>query len=281
MTPRLALVLIAALSVSACSKDETPETVTPPAPAATTPTDAAASAPPSDLPPGSIGPVADLTGLEAGVQYTAVQGGQSLEPLGDKVEVVEVFSYACGACAAFQPLVNAWKPTLGPDVKFSYVPAGFRDTWQPYVRAYYTAEALGLAEKGHDALFNAVHVERTLQGERAVDTAEAIGAVYAKQGANAGEFASTMESFAITAKANRALQFVQRNQVNSTPTMIIDGRYIATGKTFEDVLSNTDLLIGRARAARRAAAAPAATAVDPASAAAPAVTPAPAPAATQ
>lgn len=251
MTPRLALVLIAALSVSACSKDETPETVTPPAPAATTPTDAAASAPPSDLPPGSIGPVADLGGLEAGVQYTLVEGGQPLEPLDGKVEVVEVFSYVCGACAAFQPLVNAWKPTLGPDVKFSYVPASFRDTWAPYVRAYYTAEAMGVADKAHDAVFNAIHVERTLQGERAVDTAQAIGAVYAKHGVDGAAFASTMESFAITAKANRGAQFVQRNQVSSTPTMIIDGRYVAVGKTYEDVLRNTDLLIGRARAARQ------------------------------
>jgi len=274
MTPRLALVLIAALAVSACSKDETTDTGTPPAPAATTPTDTATSAPPSDLPPGSIGPVADLTGLEAGVQYTAVQGGQSLEPLGDQVEVVEVFNYVCPACAAFQPLVNAWKPTLGPDVKFSYVPAAFRDTWQPYVRAYYTADALGVAEKTHEAVFNAIHVERTLQGERAVDTAQAIGAVYAKHGVNGAEFASTMDSFAITAKANRGAQFIQRNQVNSTPTMVIDGRYIAVGKTFEDVLRNTDLLIGRARAARRAAAAPAATAADPAAVADPAAAPA-------
>lgn len=280
MAPRLALVLIAALAVSACTKDETTDTGTPPAPVAAAPAEAATPATPSDLPPGSIGPVANLTGLESGVQYILVEGGQSLEPLGEKVEVVEVFNYVCPACASFQPLVDAWKPTLGPDVKFSYVPAAFRDTWQPYVRAYYTADALGVADKTHDAVFNAIHVERTLQGERGVDSAQAIGALYAKHGVNGAEFASTMDSFAITAKVNRGAQFIQRNQVNSTPTMVVDGRYLAVGKTFEDVLRNTDLLIGRARAARRAVAAPATAA--PAPAAAPAtLVPAPAPAATQ
>lgn len=271
MTTRLAFVLLAALAVSACTKDETTDTGNPPAPVATTPADGTTAAP-TDLPTGSIGPVADLTGLEAGTQYTEIQGGQPLEPLGDKVEVVEVFNYVCPACAAFQPLVNAWKPTLGPDVKFSYVPAAFRDTWQPYVRSYYTAEAMGIADKTHDAVFNAIHVERSLQGERGVDSAQAIGEFYAKHGVNAAEFASTMESFAITAKANRGMQFIQRNQVNSTPTLVVDGRYIATGKTFEDVLRNTDLLIQRARAARQQAATPAA--VDPAAtpAAAPATT---------
>lgn len=276
MTPRLALVLIAALAVSACTRDEPTDAAAPAAPVATTPADGAAPAAPSDLPPGSIGPVADLTGLEAGRQYREIQGGQPLEPLDEKVEVVEVFSYVCPACAAFQPLVNAWKPTLGPDVKFSYVPASFRDTWAPYVRAYYTAEAMGVLDKTHNPLLNAIHVERSLQGERGVETSQALGAFYAKHGVNGAEFASTMDSFAITAKANRAAQFIQRNRIESTPTMVVDGRYIAVGENFEDVLRNTDLLIQRARAARQATPAPAEPGVvDPAAApaAAPAATP--------
>lgn len=265
---RLALVLASLLAVTACTRDADTAADTaatpPPAEATTAP---ATPSTPADLPPGSLGPVADLTGLEAGKQYVEIPGGQPFAPLDDKVEVVEVFNYVCPACAAFQPLVNSWKPTLGSDVRFVYVPAAFGGNWDPYVRAYYTAEALGVAEKAHDAAFNAIHVERSLQGERGKDTPEQIAAFYAKHGADAATFASTMASFAIDAKFNRAKQFIARNQVNSTPTMIVDGRYKAAGESFEEILANTKLLVERARAARQAAsAAPAAEApaADPA-----------------
>lgn len=274
---RLALVLASLLAVTACTRNETPADATTPAAtpaaaeAATTP--AATAAAPADLPPGSLGPVADLSGLEAGRQYKEIPGGQPYAPLDDKIEVVEVFNYVCPACAAFQPLVNSWKPTLGPDVRFEYVPAAFGGNWDPYVRAWYTAQALGVADKAHDAVFNAIHVERTLKGERGRDTPEEIAAFYARHGADAATFASTMASFAIDAKFNRAKQFITRNQVNSTPTMIVDGRYVAQGQSFEEILANTKLLIERARAARQAAA-PAASGTAPADTAAPAAAPA-------
>lgn len=275
---RLTLVLASLLALTACTRDAdtAAETAPPPAPAeaSTTPAPAATPAAPTDLPPGSIGPVADLTGLEAGRQYREIQGGQAYAPLDEKVEVVEVFNYVCPACAAFQPLVNTWKRNLAPDVRFEYVPADFRPTWSPYVRAFYTAQALGVVDKTHDAVFNAIHVERTLQGERGVDTPQAIAAVYARHGVDAATFASTMSSFAIDARANRAKQFLTRNQVSSTPTMIVDGRYAAEGESFEEILANTSLLIERARAARRAATTAPAPPPAPAATGAPATPPA-------
>jgi len=90
---------------------------------------------------------------------------------------------------------------------------------------------------------------------------EQLGAFYAKFGADPQHFVSTMSSFAVDAKLKRAQQFLTRSGVDSTPTIIIDGKYrVTTPTSLEDSLRVAEHLIARERAARAAAgtAAPAA-----------------------
>ena len=196
-------------------------------------------------------PAADAPAVTFAVQgehYDLIPGGQPFEPLDGKIEVVEVFNYVCPACAMFQPLVNSWKARLPDDVRFTYVPAPFGGNWDPYVRAYYTAEAMGLADRAHDAVFQAIHVERSLRGERGTDSPQDIARVYAKFGADPAQFASTMNSFTVNAKFGRAKQYIAQQRANSTPTMIVNGRYRIKARDFETMLENTDRVIAQVRA---------------------------------
>src|SRR5690606_20356413 len=130
---------------------------------------------PGDAPVAPAAPVAGGVRFAIeGEHYDLIPGGQPFEPLDGKIEVVEVFNYVCPACAMFQPLVNTWKARLGPDVRFTYVPAPFGGNWDPFVRAYYTAEAMGIADRSHDGIFKAIHVDRSLKGERGTDSAQDI-----------------------------------------------------------------------------------------------------------
>lgn len=183
-----------------------------------------------------------------GEHYDLIQGGQPFEPLDGKIEVVEVFNYVCPACAMFQPLVNNWKAQLPADVRFTYVPAPFGGNWDPYVRAYYAAEAMGIADKAHDGIFQAIHVDRSLKGERGADSAQDIARAYAKFGADPAQFASTMASFTVNAKFGRAKQYIAQQRANSTPTMIVNGRYRIKARNFETMLENTDRVIAQVRA---------------------------------
>lgn len=188
--------------------------------------------------------------LVVGLDYDVVQNGQPFAPLDGKIEVVEAFNYVCPACAAFQPLVSAWKKKLPSDVRFTYVPVAFGPRWDPYVRAYYAAESMGVADKAHEAVFKAIHVDKVLQGELGEDSPQDIAKVYAQFGVDPKLFASTMQSFAVEGRYNRAKQFIMREQVASTPTLIIDGKYRVKGKTFPDMLRIADALIAQERAAR-------------------------------
>src|SRR5215475_8286084 len=74
----------------------------------------------------------------AGADYTVIEPPQPTST-GDKVEVAEVFSYACPHCAHFQPYADELKSKLPANAQFVLVPAVFNQSWEPFARAFYTA----------------------------------------------------------------------------------------------------------------------------------------------
>ena len=246
--PNDAELLAAAAAAAAASADPNAPAADPAAPP---PADAAA--PESSAPASGA-----IPGLKLGTDYEIVKNGQPFEPLNGKIEVVEVFNFVCPACASFQPLVGNWKKSLAPDVRFTYVPAAFGGNWDQYVRSYYTAQTMGIAEKAHEATYNAIHLEGKLKGERGEDSDADIAAFYAQFGVEARQFAGNMKSFAVSGKYNKARQYIMSQQVSSTPTIIINGKYRVLGKSWEQRLGIADALIAheRAQAAAPAPAAP-------------------------
>ena len=238
----------AAAEAAAAQAAASTATSTAPAAAAAT-TTASAAPPPADAaatPPSSF----NATGaLVPGVDYAEIQGGQPFDPRNGKVEVVEVFGYVCPACFRFQPLISAWEKTLPADVRFTYVPAQFGPDWVPYAHAFYVSQAMGLVDKTHDALFNAIHVAGTLPGEGKKPDEAAIAKFYGRYGADPKQFADAMHSFAIDAKLARAKQFVVQSGVQGTPTLVVDGKYRVMGKSYDDMLRITNQLIAQERAA--------------------------------
>ena len=77
------------------------------------------------------------------------------------VEVTEYFSYGCPHCYRFEPLIHQWHTNLPADVEFNRTPAIWQVTgYELYARTYYTAQALGVIEKIHGPLFQAIHADR-------------------------------------------------------------------------------------------------------------------------
>ena len=262
MKLRLALLLSLLLPLAACTQQaDTPaaptaaETAAPatPAPAETaaaTPA-ADASAPavetaepaPAATPEVPVGPAP-----VAGVDYEEIPGGQPFEPGSGQIEVVEVFSYTCPHCASFEPLLLAWRGKQTADVRFTPVAGPFGANPEPFAKAYYAAQSLGVLGKTHEQIFRAVHIDRTLPPQGA--DAEKIAEFYAKYGVDPAQFAGAMGSFAVDAKVKRAIQFIQRSGVEGSPTIVVDGKYRVTGKTLEDTLRITTHLVAKERAAR-------------------------------
>ena len=265
MTLRLVLPAIALLLAAACSRNEPAPADAVSAPAATaTGATPAATATATPIDPAAQAAVADILASAAaapapiaGTDYVEIPNGQPLEPLDGKVEVVEIFGYTCPHCATFAPLMSAWKSIAPADVRVTYLPAPFGGYWEPYAKAYYAAEALGVAEASHDAVFRAIHIERALPVQP-VPTNEQIGEFYAQYGVNTATFASTMASFGVNGKLNRARQFIQRafgSEAGSTPTLVVNGKYRVTGHSLEENIRIAQQLVERERAATQGPAA--------------------------
>ena len=222
------------------------------APAATASAPTAASAPSAAATPPAT-PVAATAPDEAnaprlGTDYFVLSPPQpQYAPATGKIEVAEVFSYACVHCAQFQPTANAWLKSKPADVHWEYVPGVFGGIWDNFARAYFAAEILGVRERTHDDIFKAVHIDHTITS----GSLEEIADLYAKFGADRAKFLDTENSFGVTAKLNRAKQFALRTGVSATPTIIIDGKYrvmVTPDRGFEGMLKTVDYLIAHERA---------------------------------
>ncbi|RMD71961.1 MAG: thiol:disulfide interchange protein DsbA/DsbL, partial [Gammaproteobacteria bacterium] len=115
--------------------------------------------------------------FDEGIEYELVTPPQPTEDP-SKIEVLEFFWYGCPHCYHAEPLVEAWLKRKPEDVVFRRMPAIFTNPlWELHARAYYTAEALGIVDKIHRPLFDAIHKER-----RPMNTEKDIEAFFAEHG---------------------------------------------------------------------------------------------------
>src|SRR5271167_984906 len=93
-----------------------------------------------------------------GTNYFLVEPPRPTPVPAGKVEVTEVFSYACPACNAFVPTMHKLKQSLPPNAVLDYVPASFNtsEDWPMFQLAYCTAQTLGIDQQTHDAMYDAV-----------------------------------------------------------------------------------------------------------------------------
>lgn len=247
--------------LAACSKTEAPEApaaATPAAPAVETQpvaTPAEAAAPTAPEAPNN-NPVVAPQGPApvAGTDYVDIEGGQPWQPVAGKIEVVEMFNYICPACYSFDPTLRNWKAKQPADVKLVYVPAQFRPDFVPYAKAFFAAESLGIEEKSHQAVYEAIHLKHSIPAEGDPPDEAKVAAFYAQYGVSAEQFLNTMKSFAVTGRINKANQFMMRSKVEGTPTLIVNGKYLVKGRSWDDMLRIADHLIAKERAAQSGAA---------------------------
>jgi thiol:disulfide interchange protein DsbA len=192
---------------------------------------------------GLLGSAYAETAPVAGKDYVEIPNGSPLEPADGKIVVEEFFNYVCPACNNFEPQFAAWQAMLPPYVKLVHIPAAFRQDFVPYARAYYAAESFGLVDKTHRAVYDAIHREHTLPAEGDKPDEQKIAAFYANYGVDADKFLAAMRSFGVDLKVRQATQHMQRCKVSSTPSIVVNGRYLVKGATYADMLRTTSYLI--------------------------------------
>lgn len=266
MLKRLSFMCTALLALAACSNNNDNASQAPqptPAPAATAPaaqppaaSTAAAPAAAATAAPAAASTTAQAPAAPAapatpfvddgkwveGKNYFRIEPSQAKVSSTDKIEVAEVFSYGCPACNAFHPTMNELVKKLPANAAVAYLPASFMpaENWPMLQRAFLTAQALGVADKANDAMYDAVWTtkelsamksESALKPASALPTLDDAAKVYAKFGADPKEFVAVANSFAINTKVKRADDLMKAYGVEETPTIVVDGKYRLTARS--------------------------------------------------
>lgn len=159
----------------------------------------------------------------------------------DKIEVIEFFWYGCPHCYHLEPAMNAWLKTKPANVEFIRQPAVFSELWGKHAKAFFTAEALGVVDKVHADLFDAI------QNKKQKLTAEDdLAKFFAEHGVKDEDFRSAYNSFLVDAKMRQAETMGARYGITGVPALIVNGKYRVTGpsaKSQENMLTVTNQLI--------------------------------------
>jgi thiol:disulfide interchange protein DsbA len=194
----------------------------------------------------SIGPNAAAQ-LTEGKNYLRLKAPVPVET-GKKIEVIEFFSYGCPHCAELEPYLDAWLAKLPADVQFRRVPVMFQNPWVNLAKIYYTLDAMGEEAKLSPEVFTALHGKNvSLSNEKTFfDWA-------ASKGLDRKKVEDVYTSFAISGKMNRAKQQAQTFDIQSVPTVVVDGKFV-TGSdkvgSHAQLPAAIDELVAKARSER-------------------------------
>jgi thiol:disulfide interchange protein DsbA len=192
-----------------------------------------------------------------GTDYVVLDSPQHTRVPAGKVEVMEVFSFACPGCNRFEPLAARLKHDLPANAQMTYLPASFRpdEDFPVFQQAYFTAEALGIESRTHEAIFDAIWktgelaVDNLATGvpKRRLPTIEDTALCYQRlTGVTSKQFLATARSFGVNLKMRQADAQIKAMQVPGTPCIIVNGKYrVDSIRSYGDLVGVVRYLVGR------------------------------------
>jgi thiol:disulfide interchange protein DsbA len=167
------------------------------------------------------GTAAHALEIQQGVHYKLLTPAQPTNVAPGKVEVVEVFWYACGHCYLLEPRLEAWDRKGRPaNAQLVRLPATWNNTLKTHARLFYTMELLGKQNLNPE-----IWREINVKGNR-LDTPAAIEAFFTSRGVSKADFSKAFAGFAVDSKIMKAEDLNRRYKITATPTVVVNGKYV-------------------------------------------------------
>jgi len=181
----------------------------------------------------------------AGYNYEMVTPPQPTQSKG-KIEVLEIFWYGCPHCFHFEPVLEKWLKSKPDDVEFRRMPGIFRKNWMPHAKAFYAAEKLGILDKIHTPLFNAIHRDnkRLFTDDAILNFIDGLDDVDGKA------FRKAYNSYSVESEVKQAMRLSRAYGIRGVPSMIINGKYWSSGSlagSYPEMLKVVDALVDKER----------------------------------
>tara|TARA_Y100000768_G_scaffold322544_1_gene258798 strand:- start:636 stop:1250 length:615 start_codon:yes stop_codon:yes gene_type:complete len=163
----------------------------------------------------------------------------------DQIVIYEFFWYGCPHCFNLEPTMNQIEGDLGKDTVLIKVPVSLRDTWQNHAKAYFTLKQMNLDDDLHDKLFEEIHIN-----SQRLDTKDSLSQFVSNNGYNAKKFEELFDSFGTEIRMNKASRLAKEYQIDSVPTLVINGKYMTSGSyvsSYDELVDVVNLLIEKER----------------------------------
>jgi protein dithiol oxidoreductase (disulfide-forming) len=174
---------------------------------------------------------AENSAFVEGTNYVPVSPAQPTSVNPGQIEVIEFFWFGCPHCFGVEPFLQEWLKHKPANVVFKRIPAAWSggEHMDIDAKAFYTAQALGIAEKIQEPLFNAIHLQNQYN---LTNSQDALQKFFSKYGVTKQQFDGAWNSFGVQLKMNQALETLQRYGVQGVPTFIINGKWM-TGAGYQ------------------------------------------------
>lgn len=168
---------------------------------------------------GAVANSKKLTDFVAGEHYVVLDKPVATRD-SKKIEVIQLFSYACSNCYEIEPMIKEWSKQQSSDVDFRFFPAIWSKAMKLYAKAFYTAKKLNVLDKIHQPLFTAIVID-----QKGISTMADVGQFFTKHGVNKRVFTRAYTSAEVKKMVKQAEENVRKYKIASVPEVIVNGKY--------------------------------------------------------
>jgi len=158
--------------------------------------------------------------LDAGIDYAVLSPSQRTDVKAGQIEVLEFFWYRCPHCFNLEPELKAWAKKLPKNVVLKRVPGILNDSWTPLTKVFYALEAIGMIDKLHGDVFQAIHTQGIDLNDPEVFFNWAAG-----KGVDRNQLKAAYNSFGVNSKVMRAKQMTQAYKLTGVPAFAVNGKF--------------------------------------------------------
>ena len=159
--------------------------------------------------------------------------------------IYEFFWYGCPHCYNLEPTMERIEADLDKDTKIVKLPVALRDSWIPHAKLYYALQQMDKIDEVHNLIFEEIHLE-----DNRLNTEQQMVDFLGKHGIDTNKFIEKYNSFGTEARIKKASNLAKKYQINSVPTIIVNGKYLTSGSyvsSYDELYSVINLLIERER----------------------------------
>ena len=157
--------------------------------------------------------------------------------------IYEFFWYGCPHCYNLEPTMDRIEADLEKDTKVVKLPVALRDSWIPHAKLYYALKQMDKIDQVHNLIFEEIHIE-----DNRLNTEQQMIDFLGKHGIDTDQFIEKYNSFGTEARIKKASNLAKKYQINSVPTIIINGRFLTSGSyvsSYDELYSVVNLLVER------------------------------------